>query len=82
MTAEDQIARLERRVARERAARKRAEGLLEEKSRSLYQANQHLENASARLNQKVLQRTLALDTARATAEREAEFLAMILESIT
>lgn len=43
MDAQVRLERLERRVARERAARNAAEELLEQKSREIYELNRHLE---------------------------------------
>ncbi len=48
MDFEDKIARLEKRIVREKKARQQAEQLLEEKSRALYDLNKHLEE-NARL---------------------------------
>jgi len=46
MSTEDQITRLEKRLAREKAARQQAENLLEEKTREIYEINEDLqENA-------------------------------------
>lgn len=57
---ERQIKRLERRSARDRAARKSAETLLEDKSRALYDANRALEQARVDLERLVEQRTIDL----------------------
>ncbi|MEO0423775.1 MAG: ATP-binding protein [Pseudomonadota bacterium] len=73
---------LERALLRERRARKRAEQLLELKSRELFESNQSLEQASVRLNKKVLQRTLALEAERKRAQDEAEFLTTTLDAIS
>ena len=48
------ILMLERRVSRERAARKTAEGLIEERSRELYQLNQQLLGANSDLQKLTL----------------------------
>ncbi|MEM9387256.1 MAG: ATP-binding protein [Pseudomonadota bacterium] len=77
-----EIELLERRLLRERRARKRAEQLLELKSRELFESNQSLEQASVRLNKKVLQRTLALEAERKRAQDEAEFLTTTLDAIS
>ncbi len=46
MSTKDQVTRLERRLAREKSARQQAEGLLDEKSREIYDLNKNLrENA-------------------------------------
>ena len=65
----EEIQRLERRLARERAARKEAERLLEEKSLALYNANLALQASTEQLERQVAQRTEEL--ARALAETEA-----------
>ena len=59
---------LERRIQRERAARKTAEQLLEEKSLELYHRNRELEALSETLEQKIGQRTQALKIARDEAQ--------------
>lgn len=56
--------RLERRAARERAARKEAERLLDEKSRVLSQMNERLEIARLELESRVEERTVELQVAR------------------
>jgi len=53
----DRVARLERRLAREREARKEAERLLESKSRELYEANRSLQALTRDLEQRVEERT-------------------------
>ncbi len=58
---EQEKPRLKRRAARERAARKEAETLLEDKSRELYLANTRLHEWSATLEARVLQRTEELE---------------------
>ena len=55
--ADARIERLERRLAREREARKAAEGLLESKSRELYESNQALHALTRDLEQRVAERT-------------------------
>ena len=57
------IERIERRLAREKAARQQAEALLEAKSRELYQTNLELQQATAELEQRVQERTRELETA-------------------
>jgi PAS domain S-box-containing protein len=53
---------LERRITRERAARKEAEGLLETKSEALFQANQQLSSLNKTLERKVSRRTETMST--------------------
>ena len=55
---------LKRWLERERAARKQAETLLEEKSRELYQTNQELRNLADHLEELVQERTKELAQAR------------------
>ncbi|MCT4655965.1 MAG: EAL domain-containing protein [Cohaesibacter sp.] len=59
--------RLERRVKRERAARKQAEALLEDKSRMLFEANVRLEKLNSELENRVSERTRDLELARRQA---------------
>jgi two-component system, sensor histidine kinase len=81
----DDIARLERALARERAARKEAERLLEERSLALYKANHSLLALTQQLEQQVAQRTAdmqkAVERAEASTRSKAEFLAMMSHEI-
>ncbi len=70
--AEARIRRLERRLARERAARTEAETLLEAKSRELYDLNRQLGLFAAELEGRVAERTHELAQARAHALELAE----------
>lgn len=76
--AQQAIARLERRLERERAARVEAERIAEEGLRELYEVNQALD-------QRVQDRTRELETARAQAvaanEAKSEFLAHISHEV-
>lgn len=71
--------RYKARYLREKSARKEAEKLLEEKSRDLYQSNQELQSLAENLENKVNQRTQALqkatDEAIAHARVKSDFLA-------
>ena len=49
----DDLKLLERRLAREKSARKQAEDLIEQKSRDIYHANQELERFNAELEERV-----------------------------
>ncbi|MBX9862041.1 MAG: bifunctional diguanylate cyclase/phosphodiesterase [Hyphomicrobium sp.] len=69
---DEKVRRLERRVERERAARHEAEKLLEQKSTELYHANQKLIALAEGLEQRVVERTQELVTARENAVRLAE----------
>jgi len=60
----DKLTSLERRLERERLARKQAEQLLEEKSRELYVTNQELRELANNLEDLVVMRTAELQQAR------------------
>ncbi|MBY6116837.1 response regulator [Mameliella alba] len=81
--AADRVSR--RRYERERAARKEAEHLLEEKSRALFDANAALKAQAAVLEEAVRERTRELETAKTAAESastaKSGFLAMISHEI-
>ncbi|MBN9135263.1 MAG: GGDEF domain-containing protein, partial [Phyllobacterium sp.] len=70
-TPGDRVARLERRLIRERRAREEAEWLLEAKSLELYNANNHLTVLANDLEMRVLDRTHELEVSR----QQALFLA-------
>src|SRR2546425_1797338 len=76
---------LQRRLAREREARKEAERLLEHKSLALFQANQAIQEHAAHLDLLVQQRTTELQKAKETAEAasraKSEFLATMSHEI-
>ena len=63
----DKLTSLERRLERERLARKQAEQLLEEKSRDLYVSNQELRELASNLEELVAMRTAELQQARDSA---------------
>lgn len=77
--------RQQRRVARERAARKEAEALLEQKSRELFDAHEELRRSHSKLEDRVEQRTRDLAEATARAEEaskaKSEFLANMSHEI-
>ncbi len=73
--SEDQIARLERRLARQKAARLEAEDIAEKGLRDLYLANQNLDSV-------VTERTLELQRARIELERSAERREAFLASLS
>ena len=81
----DDTAQQARRLERERAARKEAERLLEDKSLELYNANQSLKNLADSLEQQVNERTaelrLALEKAESATRAKSEFLAMMSHEI-
>ena len=74
-----EIERLERRLERERRARKAAEAIAEEKTREIYEANVRLQQLNGRLEELVQQRTVELAAARDEAVRasraKSDFLA-------
>ena len=90
------IARLERRVERERSARKQAESLLESKSLELYELNQdlearveqrtgELEQSNARLQREIHQHTKtsrALETALKRAEESSKLKSEFLSMVS
>jgi two-component system, sensor histidine kinase len=81
----EQEIRWQRRLDRERLARKEAERLLEEKSLALYKSNQGLQSLALDLEQKVLQRTqelqIALEKAESATKAKSEFLAVMSHEI-
>ena len=60
----DDLTRLQRRLERERTARKMAEKLLEDKSKALFVANQELQTQADSLEQEVAKRVEELSIAR------------------
>jgi len=63
-TFNEQLQLFERRLKRERQARKQAESLLEKKSLELFEINQQLQKVATNLEDTVQQRTAELKTAR------------------
>lgn len=82
---EQEVARFERRIGRERAARAEAERLLEAKSLELFQANRSLQQLADDLERQVAERTAelqgALERAEASTRAKSEFLAMMSHEI-
>ncbi len=64
----DDLLRLQRRLERERAARKEAESLLEKKSLELYDANRSLQTSAQQLEREVARRTQELVQALSDTE--------------
>ena len=81
----DLEAKYKRRVQRERAARKEAEKLLEEKALALYNTLQEVEKINEELDQKVQRKTLEAVNSMEAAERasnaKSEFLATMSHEI-
>jgi signal transduction histidine kinase/ActR/RegA family two-component response regulator len=77
--------RFQRRIDRERIARKEAERLLEEKSLALFNTNQELRNLADNLEQIIAQRTdelaRALAEAQSATEAKSNFLATMSHEI-
>ncbi|MCK5726255.1 MAG: response regulator [Thiotrichaceae bacterium] len=76
---------LERRLNREKNARKQAEGLLEKKSRELYASNQQLQNLANNLEHQITDRTTELrvahDQALCSSRSKSIFLANMSHEI-
>jgi signal transduction histidine kinase/CheY-like chemotaxis protein len=70
------------RLDRERAARKEAERLLENKSRELYEANRKLQSLLEEMEDRVIERTQQLNEARVTAERANEAKSRFLATMS
>jgi two-component system, sensor histidine kinase len=81
----EDVDRLHRRLERERAARREAERLLEDKSRELWRANQRLSSWASQLETQVQERTGELQDALRQAEEHSQaksrFLAMMSHEI-
>ncbi|RMA82597.1 response regulator [Umboniibacter marinipuniceus] len=81
----DLEAKYKRRVQRERAARKEAEKLLEEKALALYNTLQEVEKINEDLDEKVQQKTLeavnAMEAAERASKAKSEFLATMSHEI-
>lgn len=81
----DELTRLQKRLERERSARKEAERLLEEKSLKLYHSNLELQTLAASLDEQVRSRTqelqAALLKAEAATQAKSDFLAMMSHEI-
>jgi signal transduction histidine kinase/ActR/RegA family two-component response regulator len=82
---EEQLRRLGLRLERERAARKQAEALLEQKSLDLFRTNQMLQETAQGLESRVAQRTAELNDAvreaQAANEAKSRFLALMSHEI-
>lgn len=83
--SDSDLERLKRRSARERAARKQAETLLEAKSLELFESNQALARLNETLEHRVKARTKELlkarDTALAATRAKSDFLAVMSHEI-
>jgi signal transduction histidine kinase/CheY-like chemotaxis protein len=85
MSDDKAVALLERRLKREKNARKQAELLLEEKSRELFESNQQLQKLADSLEQQVQERTTELtvahDKALSANRAKSTFLATMSHEI-
>ena len=83
---------LERILQRERAARKRAETIIEEKSRELYMVNEELRSLNASLEDRIAERTaelerinseliVATEAAQASSKAKSQFLSTVSHEI-
>lgn len=83
--SDDKAALLERRLKREKNARKQAELLLEEKSRELFESNKQLQQFAENLEQQVQERTAELtvahDKALSANRAKSTFLATMSHEI-
>lgn len=73
---------LERRLAREREARKQAEAIAEQKTRELFEANRSLHVLNENLEELVEQRTAELSTARDAALEAAAAKSLFLANVS
>jgi signal transduction histidine kinase/CheY-like chemotaxis protein len=78
----DQVERYKARYQREKAARKEAERLLEEKSMQLFAKNEDLKALANSLEQKVQERTADLEVARDEAIRSAKVKSAFLANMS
>ena len=76
------IEQLERRLERERRARKAAEAIAEEKTREIYETNIRLQELNNRLEELVRQRTTELAAARDEAVRASQTKSDFLASMS
>ncbi|MGI1671457.1 MAG: response regulator [Neptuniibacter sp.] len=76
------IARLEKRLLREKKARQAAEELLEKKAGELYKANSHLQQLLEFQSQLVEEKTIELQTALAVAKDASEHKSLFLANMS
>jgi signal transduction histidine kinase/CheY-like chemotaxis protein len=76
------IEQIKRRLERERAARKAAETIAEEKTREIYEANVQLQHLNSRLEELVRERTTELAAARDEAVRASQAKSDFLASMS
>ena len=76
------VEQIKRRLERERAARKAAETIAEEKTREIYEANVQLQHLNSRLEELVRERTTELAAARDEAVRASQAKSDFLASMS
>src|SRR5215212_3500708 len=80
--AVSEVERLERRLERERQARKAAEAIAEEKTREIYETNVRLQRLNDRLEELVRQRTAELAATRDEAVRASQAKSAFLANMS
>ncbi|HET6519534.1 MAG TPA: histidine kinase dimerization/phospho-acceptor domain-containing protein, partial [Geminicoccaceae bacterium] len=79
---DDELARLGRRLERERQARKLAETIAEQKTREAFEANARLQRINQQLEEMVRRRTAELAQARDEAVRATQAKSLFLANMS